>query len=125
MTTKINCFIPVKEEKLVLETIKGLKESSLVSKIFLLSTGEFNGDIQGCEVISVDSLNSSATMKKIAEKSSGDFSLIYTKYTTLELGYFALDRLVELAKDSNAAMLYADHYQIADGTFSLVMLTAI
>ncbi len=115
MTIKINCFIPVKEEKLVLETVKGLKNSSLVSKIFLLSTSEFDGEIEGCEIIQVDSLNSSATIKKIAEKSCGDFSLIYTKYTTLELGYFALDRLVELAKDSNAAMLYADHYQIADG----------
>ena len=53
MTTIINCFIPVKEEKLVLETIKGLKESSLVSKIFLLSTEEFKGVIEGCEVIFV------------------------------------------------------------------------
>ena len=80
-----------------------------------MSTEEFKGEIEGCEVIPVDSLNSSATIKKIAEKSDADFSLIYTKYTTLELGYFALDRLVELAKDSNASMLYADHYQIADG----------
>ena len=86
MTTIIKCFIPVKEEKLVLETIKGLKESSLVSKIFLLSTEEFKGEIEGCEVIPVDSLNSSATIKKIAEKSDADVSLIYTKYTTLELG---------------------------------------
>ena len=115
MAKLINCFIPVQEENQVLETVKGLKKSGLVSKIFLLSTGEFNSNVDGCEVLVVDSLNSSATIKTIASKSDADFSLIYTKYTTLELGYFALERIVNIAKDSSAAMLYADHYQIADG----------
>lgn len=31
------------------------------------------------------------------------------------MGYFALDRLVRLAKDSNAGMLYADSYTIVEG----------
>lgn len=115
MVTKINCFIPVKEEAQVIETVKGLKDSGLVSKIFLLATEKFNEKIAGCEILNVDSLNSSAAMREIAAKSDSDYSLLYTKYTTLELGYFALERMVKIAEDSNALMLYADHYQIADG----------
>ncbi len=115
MEAKINCFIPVQEKNQVIGTIKGLKESALVSKIYLLATQKVEEAIEDCEIIEVDALNSSATVKKIAEKSDAPFSLIYTKYTTLELGYFALERLVNLAEDSNASMLYADHYQIADG----------
>lgn len=115
MATKINCFIPVKEEAQVIETVKGLKDSGLVSKIFLLATEKLNKKIEGCEILEVDSLNSSATIREIAAKSDADYSLIYTKYTTLELGYFALERFVKIAEDSNALMLYADHYQVTDG----------
>ncbi|MEG0892041.1 MAG: glycosyltransferase family 2 protein [Bacteroidales bacterium] len=114
MATKINCFIPVTEKAQVIETLNGLKESGLVFKIYLLATEKLNEKIDGCEILNVDSLNSSATIKKIAEKSDVDYSLIYTKYTTLKLGYFALERMVKIAEDSKAFMLYADHYQIAD-----------
>lgn len=115
MATKINCFIPVQEKAQVLETVKGLKDSGLVSKIYLMATEKLTEKIEDCEVLSIDSLNSSAAIREIAAKSDADFSLIYTKYTTLELGYFALERIVKIAEDSNASMLYADHYQIAEG----------
>ena len=115
MATKINCFIPVQEKNQVIETVNGLKANELVAKIYLLATEDFNEAIEGCEVVKIDSLQSSATVKKIAELSDAAYSLIYTKYTTLELGYFALERIVNLAEDSNASMLYADHYQIIDG----------
>ena len=96
-------------------TVAGLQANELVAKIYLLATEDFNESIEGCEVVKIDSLQSSATIKKIAELSDAEYSLIYTKYTTLELGYFALERFVNLAQDSNASMLYADHYQITDG----------
>ena len=115
MATKINCFIPVQEKNQVIATVEGLKGSDLVSKIYLLATEEYNDAIEGCEIVKIDSLQSSATVKKIAELSDAEYSLIYTKYTTLELGYFALERMVNLADDSQASMLYADHYQITDG----------
>ena len=112
---KINCFIPVQEKSQVIATVEGLKSSELVSKIYLLATEDFSDAIEGCEVVKIDSLQSSATVKKIAELSDAEYSLIYTKYTTLELGYFAMERFVNLAQDSAASMLYADHYQITDG----------
>ena len=115
MTAKINCFIPFQDNAQVQGTVKGLKENELVGKIYLLAVNADEVNVEGCEVIAIDSLNSSATIKKIAEKSDADFSLIYTKYTTLELGYFALQRFVNIAEDGGASMLYADHYQIADG----------
>ena len=115
MIPKISCFIPVQNEAQVTDTIKGLKESALVSKIYLLSADGTESEMQGCEIIRIDSLASSATVKKIAEKSDAEYTLVYTKYTTLELGYFALERFVRIAEDSGASMLYTDHYQIADG----------
>lgn len=111
----INCFIPYADAQQVKATVDGLRQNALVSKIFLLATDENAAAVEGCEVINIDTLNSSATMKKIANASEGDYTLLYTKYNSLVMGYLALERMVRLAGDSKAAMVYADNYQIVDG----------
>ena len=112
---RVNCFIPYRDKNQVDETVAGLKESGLVAKIYLLSVAGVENPYEGCEVLKTDGLNSTETIKKIAEKSDAAYSLIYTKESKLVLGMFALERMVKLAEDTSAAMVYADHYQIADG----------
>ena len=46
--------------------------------------------LPGCEILSVDMPYSSTAMKTIAEKTDAEYTLLYTKKTTLELGMFAL-----------------------------------
>ena len=111
----INCFIPYADAQQVQATVDGLRQNALVSKIFLLSTDANAAAVEGCEVIAIDALNSSATMKKIAAATEGDYTLLYTKYNNLVMGYLALERMVRLAGDSKAAMVYADNYQIVEG----------
>ena len=111
----INCFIPYADAQQVKATVDGLRQNALVSKIYLLATDANAAAVEGCEVINIDTLNSSATMKKIANASEGDYTLLYTKYNNLVMGYLALERMVRLANDSKAAMVYADNYQIVDG----------
>lgn len=115
MKATINCFLPYADKAQVQTTVEGLKKSTLVTKIFLLATDAKAEALEGCELIVVDSLNSSDTMKKIAEAASSDYILLYTKYNNLVMGYFALDRFVRLAQDSRAGMLYADSYTVVDG----------
>ena len=115
MKATINCFLPYADENQVKATVEGLQASELVTKIFLLATDANLPALPGTEVVAIDGLNTSATMKKIAEKAEGEFILLYTKYNNLVMGYFALDRFVKLAKDSKAGMLYADYYTIVEG----------
>ena len=42
--------------------------------------------------------------------------MLYTKYTSLEVGMFALERMLHIADDSAAGMVYADHYIVTNGT---------
>ena len=100
--TKINCFVPFTSKKQVEKTVKSLKESALVNEIITLDAKK-------------DPMAKTATMKKIAAKSNCDYVLIYTKQTTLSLGYLALERMVEVAQATNAAMIYADHYAFMNG----------
>ena len=111
----INCFIPYADAQQVQATVDGLRQNALVSKIFLLATDANAAAVEGCEVIAIDALNSSATMKKIAAATEGDYTLFYTKYNNLVMGYLALERMVRLATDSKAAMVYADNYQVVEG----------
>ena len=111
----INCFIPYADAQQVKATVDGLRQNALVTKIFLLATDANVAAVEGCEVINIDALNSSATMKKIAAASEGDYTLFYTKYNNLVMGYLALERMVRLATDSKAAMVYADNYQVVEG----------
>ena len=70
MRKTINCFIPYMESTAAEQTIHALKESSIVNKIYLLNI-EPNKTLStpdGCEILPVDSLTSSKTMKMIAEK---------------------------------------------------------
>lgn len=112
MKTSMNCFIPFMGTAQAEQTIQNLKASELVSKIFLLVTDPIKEQIEGCEQLLVPSLNSTAAIHKIAEHSDSDYTLIYTKYTTLELGLFALERMLRIAEDADAGMVYADHYQV-------------
>lgn len=115
MKATINCFLPYADKAQVQATVDGLKKSPLVTKIFLLATAADAQPVEGCELIKIDALNSSATMKAIAAAADADYILLYTKYNNLVMGYFALDRFVKLAQDSKAGMLYADSYTIVEG----------
>lgn len=112
---KINCFIPFQSVKQAQKSVDSLKESPLVKKIFLLADGEAEGSIDGYEVIKIDSMRSTATVKKIAAKADSEYSLIYTKLDELQMGYYALERMLKIAGDSGAGLIYADHYQIIGG----------
>lgn len=111
MKKSVNCFVPFADEQQVQATVAELKSYDyLVKNIYLLQKEEGTGSVEGCEVIKIDCLTSTKTIKKIAEKADADFVMIYTKYDRLKFGVFALDRFVTLANDTQAGMLYADHY---------------
>jgi hypothetical protein len=114
----INCFLPYQDNTEIQKTIEDLKKSSLINSIYLLSANENAVPVEGCEIIVADSLRSTATLRKIAEKAHAEFSLIYTKDSTLELGQYALERFAKIATDTEAGLVYSDYYQVADGVRS-------
>ncbi|MDR1516652.1 MAG: glycosyltransferase [Dysgonamonadaceae bacterium] len=112
---KINAFILYTQYEQVVKTIDDLKQSESLRKIYLLVPDLSLPKINGCEMLAIDSVQSSATIRKIAEKSDAEYALVYTKSTVLRLGYFALERLLRIADDSLAGMVYADYYAELDG----------
>ena len=66
----------------------------------------------GVTVLSGVSLRETQTLREIAEAASEKYLLIYTKSLPLEMGLLALDRIISIAEDTDADMLYADHYRM-------------
>ncbi len=66
----------------------------------------------GVTILSGVSLRSTEALRSMAEAISEKYILIYTKALPLEMGMFALDRILSIAEDTRADMLYADHYRL-------------
>jgi len=93
---KITCFVPYIDESQAGKTLSALRNSQLVDKVVCLDEPVFKSE----------------TIRRIAAESNADYALVYTKSTTLELGYMALERLLQIAQDTEAGLVYADHYQV-------------
>ena len=53
---------------------------------------------------------STAAVKSIAAMADTDYTLIYTRPTELRFVDYGLERMVQVADDTRAAMVYADHF---------------
>ena len=56
-------------------------------------------------------LGATETWKSVASSLQAPFTLVYTKHTPLRLGAFALERMLAVAEDTGAVLVYADHFQ--------------
>ena len=96
----IECFVP-----------------SMAGEDLELTVGSFSrsASFTGVTFLSGVSLRETETLRSIAEALSQKYVLLYTKDTPLEMGMFALDRMISIAEDTGADMLYADHYELIAG----------
>ena len=56
--------------------------------------------------------NSTEALRRIAESVSRKYLILYTKSYPLEMGMFAAERMMSVADDTRADMVYADHYEL-------------
>ncbi len=94
MTKLIDCFIPLGDSTQTQETENALRSDNNVAEIHYLSEG----------------IGSTKTIKYIAETAKAPYILLYTKFDTLQLGFHALDRMLTIARDYGALMVYSDHH---------------
>lgn len=111
----ITCFIPYLSATQSEQAVKVLRQCARIRKIYLLATEKEADKVEGCELLTVDSLTSTATYRTIALHADTPYTLLYIKQTAFEPGQFAFERLLAIAGDTSAGMLYADRYQTKNG----------
>ena len=119
MREKIDCFLPCDDMTGAIRTVAQLRASKTVQHIFLLTSSpqptEGIEALKGCQQLTVDNLTGSNTLMTIAENAKADYVLLQTKPMRVELGEHALERILRVASDSDAPMVYADRYDLIDG----------
>ena len=117
MIGKIDCFLPCSNPNDLKETIEMLRRSKTIRQINLLVDSDFKvaERADDCTTIVVDNLLSTDTMRKVSENAEADYVLLALKSTPLVLGQHALDRLLRVATDTHAALVYSDYHAVVDG----------
>ena len=115
MKNKVDCFIPYTDEASVRYTVSQLQQSKRVANIFLMAFDEQLPPIDGCTMFSVNDIVSSKTFHAATKLMRSQYILLYTKTTPLALGYNAIERMVEVAKDTGAYLLYSDRNVVKEG----------
>ena len=117
MREKIDCFLPCHDFEDLRSTVSDLMENNTTRHVHLLVGSDFNDTLlpEDIDCIYTSSPFSTQTIKEMAEHTDADFVMISTKSTPVEFGEHALERLLRVAADSDAAMVYCDHYSMIDG----------
>ena len=118
MIIKSDCFLPCTDFAEIESTLTQLRECRAVKHINLLVSEEFaknNVAPKGCTMIVVDNIQSSAAICSIADNVDCEYALLYTKTTPLTIGLYAIRRMLRVAVETDAEMIYSDHYSVEDG----------
>lgn len=94
MKEHLDIFLPKVDE----EWAETLKEQVLSSTLVL-------------NVFSTEAVRSSEALRQIAAQTQAPYVALVVKDTAIQLGEAALERMVKVAQDSGAAMVYADRYE--------------
>ncbi len=109
MRQKIDCFLACDRLADAEITVSQLRDNKTIHHIYLLTAEHFAEPApKDCRLLPVASLRGTETMLRIAENAKADYVLLSTKALPLLLGPSALERMLQVATDSNAAMVYSD-----------------
>ena len=118
MREKIDLFLPCEYIGDAQNALSVLHEYKTVQHIHFLVSADFAAHHQvpeGCTFVITDRLESSNTIVSIAENTDADYVMICTRHTTIGWGNNTLERFLRVADDTDAFMVYADHYKMVEG----------
>lgn len=117
MREKIDLFLPCEYIDDAQNALSVLHEYKTVQHIRFLVSADFAAHHQvpeGCTFVITDRLESSNTIVSIAENTDADYVMICTRHTTIGWGNNTLERFLRVADDTDAVMVYADHYKMVE-----------
>ena len=118
MREKIDCFLPCNDLETARQLVAQIKGSKTIQHICLLVNQPLEATdeaLSDCEQIVVNDLTSSTTLQAISEHAKADYALLQIRPRQIQMAKGTLDRMLRIASDSDAAIIYADHNDLIDG----------
>jgi hypothetical protein len=113
---KITCFLPYGTEENIQNTVREIRLCHEIGDIFVIH-GNMPGIVlpEGCKGLVAGALQQTSTLKALANEIHTTYTLLYTQSLPLQLGAYAIERMLQVAGDTEAGLLYADCYKIKAG----------
>lgn len=114
-TPTIDFFMPYGGPESLTSTLQALQAGTLVGRIFLLAPAAPAQLPEGVRFITSDHLTSSRTLKSMARAATAPYMLLYGKTSPLKPSAGALERMVRVAQESGAPLVYSDRRVVKNG----------
>ncbi|MFA3781816.1 glycosyltransferase family 2 protein [Melioribacteraceae bacterium 4301-Me] len=111
----ITAFLPYSGSDFSKSIIETLINTNKVSKIYLLVTDETVAPVKGCELLKINNLTSTESVKRIIEKTKTNYVLLFTLDNKYEFGQFAIERFLNVIDSTGAGLVYSDYRTIKEG----------
>lgn len=112
----INCFLPYLSPRQIEPVVEELNKTGYVDKIYLMTSDPEAEPYPGCEILPVDTLTSTQTLRSIYEHADGKNILLYLRSGLIKFGLYALERMATVLEGRSNNMVYADYYEISGDT---------
>ena len=118
MQNIVTVFIPHTNLKENEKTIKRFQVLPLVKEVIIISTDEKIKSFENARFIFSQNRNGSQTVKLMSDYSSTEFTVFLPEGKSIIPGQFFLERFFQVAKNTNASLLYSDYYEREKGKIS-------
>jgi hypothetical protein len=115
MDKNVTCFLSYSTPENMKSTVRSLQTSGEVGDIFVIHKGIEPVVLpEGCSGC-IDSLLQTASLRILSNAIRTPYTLLYIESLPLQLGAYALERMLQVAGDTGAGLVYADCYKIRGG----------
>lgn len=112
---RLSIVLPFAGEEQIERLSQGLLTHPLVNRVLWLSQIDTHAPPAGIESIKVASFFDGKTVQRLCETCVDDYLLLFFPGSSVEFGARALERMIQVADDSGAGIIYSDFREQRDG----------
>lgn len=121
MEKSITCFIARSNKDTIVHTLTSLQHSHCTDKIYL--AGESGTDCPATVAVCKGNLRQTSCLQQLPSLCTTPYLLIVFSSEAVRFAPFALERLLQIAANTRAALLYSDYYETKENQTRLHPLT--
>jgi hypothetical protein len=125
MEKAITCFMPWSDKESVAATVRSMKDSGVVSRIYIVVPDNQAEVVENIEAdfLRSDGFSTTDALKKMAAVTDTDYIVTYSKSFPLDLGKHAFSRMMQICGSTGAGIVYSDYFENKNGRLSPHPLT--
>lgn len=107
---EIACFLPFHSAAVTLPVAGALQQCHCVRTVSLLGSEPLSPLPDGCEALVTPPLTDTRALQRIAADVEAPYTLLCTRPVAFAFGLFGLERMLRIAADTGAPLVYSDYY---------------